>query len=970
MRALKSNPIIMTATTESINHFLNFCDQYIRGRERQESQTFLIEFFKIFGHEGVIQAGATFDLPIPKASRKGNIGYADLWWPRDQQATLLIEMKSRGENLNKHYGQAWDYSKQLTPRPKYVILCNFDEFWIYDFDIQIDTPLDKIRLIDLAERLDAFRFMEFTLEPPKFRNNQVEITQVVAKRMGKLYTLLKSRAKKSGFTELIAQKFTLQCVMAMFAEDTKLLKDSLFSACLDECLSGKSSFDLLNDGLFRRMDSLSNPVGRYKNVDYFNGGLFAEVYPIELNREELTYLKLAADQDWSKVRPAIFGSIFESTVNENERHIGGIHFTSENDIMKIVRPTISRYWEDKIEAANTVKELEAIKLEMQQYRVLDPACGSGNFLYMAYQELKQNEQILLKKLAELKQNEQTEISFVTPLQFYGIDRNEFAVELAKVTLLIARKVAIDKLGLTENPLPLDSLDQNILNKDALLSDWPKVNAIIGNPPFQSKNKMQQEFGAKYVNKIREKYPDIPGRADYCVYWFYKAHQQLPENGCAGLVGTNTIRQNYSREGGLDYIVSHNGTITEAVSTQVWSGDAVVHVSIVNWVKGEKLGKKKLSIQLGDNENSPWETVELDYINSALSAKTNVTQAKKILANANSEACYQRQTHGHEGFLLNPNEYAEIINQSKKNKEVVFPYLIGDELLSNYPPLLKRYIIDFHPKTLKEASQYKLLLNKIKNLVLPTREASAKEEEKRNLESRKGNPNARVNRHHQNFLAKWWLLSYPRPELIQKVSSIPRYIVCCQVTKRPIFEFIHSEIRPNAALIVFPLADDYSFGLLQSNIHWQWFIERCSSLKGDFRYTSNSVFDTFPFPQNPTIEQIRKVADAAVQVRQIRRQIMTKNQWSLREIYRNLTDKPELEDSQLLQQTQLNLDNAVRSVYGMSSNEDPLQFLLNLNLEVTEKEARGEPILTAGLPAIISDPHNFITNDCVKMPLPN
>ena len=270
MRALKSNTIIMTATIESINHFLNFCDQYIRGRERQESQTFLIEFFKIFGHEGVIQAGATFDLPIPKASRKGNIGYADLWWPRDRLATLLIEMKSRGENLNKHYGQAWDYSKQLTPRPKYVILCNFDEFWIYDFDIQIDTPLDKIRLIDLSERLEAFRFMEFTSEPPQFRNNQVEITQVVAKRMGALYTLLKARSKKSGFTELIAQKFTLQCVMAMFAEDTKLLKDSLFSACLEECLSGKSSFDLLNDGLFRQMNSLSNPVGRYKNVDYFN----------------------------------------------------------------------------------------------------------------------------------------------------------------------------------------------------------------------------------------------------------------------------------------------------------------------------------------------------------------------------------------------------------------------------------------------------------------------------------------------------------------------------------------------------------------------------------------------------------------------------------------------------------------------------------------------------------------------------
>jgi hypothetical protein len=598
---------------------------------------------------------------------------------------------------------------------------------------------------------------------------------------------------------------------------------------------------------------------------------------------------------------------------------------------------------------------------MQQYRVLDPACGSGNFLYMAYQELKQNEQVLLKKLAELKQNSQTEISFVTPLQFYGIDRNEFAVELARVTLLIARKVAIDKLGLTENPLPLDSLDQNIINKDALLTDWPKVNAIIGNPPFQSKNKMQQEFGAKYVNKIREKYPDIPGRADYCVYWFYKAHQQLPENGCAGLVGTNTIRQNYSREGGLDYIVNHHGTITEAVSTQVWSGDAVVHVSIVNWVKGEKSGKKKLSIQLGDNENSPWETVELDYINSALSAKTNVTQAKKILANANSEACYQGQTHGHEGFLLTPIEFQTLFND-KISRSIIHPYLTGDELLTHPQGLPSRYIIDLnHCSDLKSAKKYTKAFNHIEKCVFPTMKANA-EEEKIKINKSTGP--------RQSHFRHWWKYWRDRPELIQKISTIPRYIVCCQVTKRPIFEFIHPEIRPNAALIVFPLADDYSFGLLQSNIHWQWFTNRCSTLTARFRYTSDSVFDTFPFPQNPTIEQIINVADTAVQVRQIRRQIMKKNQWSLREIYRNLTDKPELEDSQLLQQTQLSLDNAVRSIYGMSSNEDPLQFLLNLNLEVTEKEARGEPILTAGLPTIISDPHNFITNDCVKMPLQN
>ncbi len=125
----------------------------------------------------------------------------------------------------------------------------------------------------------------------------------------------------------------------------------------------------------------------------------------------------------------------------------------------------------------------------------------------------------------------------------------------------------------------------------MLTDWVKADAIIGNPPFQSKNKMQQEFGAAYVKKIREKYPEIPGRADYCVYWFRRTHDELASCGRAGLVGTNTIRQNYSREGGLDYIVANAGTITEAVSSQVWSGDAAVHVSLVNWVKDEYKGKK-------------------------------------------------------------------------------------------------------------------------------------------------------------------------------------------------------------------------------------------------------------------------------------------------------------------------------------------------------------------------------------------
>jgi type II restriction/modification system DNA methylase subunit YeeA len=230
--------------------------------------------------------------------------------------------------------------------------------------------------------------------------------------------------------------------------------------------------------------------------------LFAKVDRIHLELKELEILEVCAREDWSKVRPAIFGNLFEGSIDPAKRHAHGIHFTSESDIMKIVRPTISRYWEEKIEAAKTVKALEQLQLELQSYRVLDPACGSGNFLYIAYQELKRIEQALLDKLAEKRRSprEQMQMGFVTPNQFYGIDNNPFAVELARVTMMIARKVAIDKLGLTEPALPLDTLDQNIVCRDALFEEWFPADAIIGNPPFLGGYRMRLGFGDEYIRK--------------------------------------------------------------------------------------------------------------------------------------------------------------------------------------------------------------------------------------------------------------------------------------------------------------------------------------------------------------------------------------------------------------------------------------------------------------------------------------
>ena len=614
----------------------------------------------------------------------------------------------------------------------------------------------------------------------------------------------------------------------------------------------------------------------------------------------------------------------------------------------------------------TLKELKELLEELRRFRVLDPACGSGNFLYVAYRELKRLELGLMAKIhADFGRRAQQAVgtrSLVSTKQLYGIEKSEFGVELAKVTLMLAKELAIDEsrawidaaqLDLpfeVDAALPLDNLDKNITCDDALFCKWPKVQAIIGNPPYQSKNKMQQEYGPAYVEKVRAQYPDVPGRADYCVYWFRRSHVELPKGGHAGLVGTNTVRQNYSREGGLDYIVGNGGTITEAVSTQVWSGDAVVHVSIANWVKGEQPGKKKIFTQLGDQRDSPWDVVEVDRIGSALSASHDVTQAQRIRVNIESGACYQGQTHGHEGFLLDP-QTAQAMMKEAASKPTLHPYLTGDDLLTNGRP--SRYAIDLnHCDDLLAAMKHGKAFLHVQANVLPTMKANADKERKET--KKETGPR-------QSHYQRWWKYWRGRPEMLARLATLPRYIACARVTKRPIFEFIDPAIHPNDAMQVFTLADDYSFGILQSDTHWAWFVARCSTLKGDFRYTSDTVFDSFPWPQSASLAQAKKVAAAAVFLRQLRRKIMDDNNWSLRELYRTL----ELPGQNSLKTAHEQLDAAVRAAYGMKAKDDPLAFLLALNGDLADREASMRPVVGPGLPPAVKVAAAFITDDCIN-----
>ena len=964
-----------------LTEFTDFVAAHIRGDEKGEAQVFLDRLFQGFGHAGAREAGATFEERIKKADGKGT-SFADLVY----KPVALVEMKKRGEDLSKHYRQAFDYWTRLVPgRPRYAVLCNFDELWVYDFDTQMDTPLDKVKVAELPKRYSPLAFLFPTPERPTFGNDQVAVTRVAADHLADCFNKLHRR----GIAREPAQRFVLQMLVALFAEDIELLPRYLVAGLLEDCTSKATSYDLLG-GLIDAMNTPGRtPGGRFAGVDYFNGGLFADPSKLELRLDEVDALKAAANEDWSKVRPEIFGTLFEHSLDKEERHAFGAHFTSASDIMKIVGPTIVEPWREQIEGARTPQMLRLLRQRMQDYHVLDPACGSGNFLNIAYRQLKYLDARITERIGEMSARDrdaagQTLMGFISARQFHGLDINPFAVELAKVTMMIARKLAIDEHRTAEPALPLDNLDANFLVGDALIDAegrpavWPKADVIIGNPPFLGAKRLKPERGADYVNRVRKAYPDVPGMADYCVYWFRKAHDALPVctvddpvAGRAGLVGTQNIRNNQSRVGGLDHIVK-DGTIVEAVDNQPWSGEANVHVSIANWMKTQASdllpSERKLWFKVESastlkrqrtrkgemmSKETDLSCQDCAHINSSLSMLENVSEAVELKCNTKPHRCFTGQMVGHDGFLLKTQERLALLKKSPVNAEILYPYLNGREFLvgsGNFD----RFVLDFGQLDQLESAGYAAAFDWVRTHVLPDREKKA-------AEGMDGEGNLRP--HHKQFLSRWWQLSFGRPELISQIAHSKRFIACSRVTKRPILVFISPEIRPGDALSCFTFEDDYSFGVLHSGAHWQWFVAKCSKLKSDFRYSPESVFDTFPWPQSPSVAQIDAVAAAGREVRRVRADALTKIKGGLRAVYRTL----ELPGKNPLKRSARRggLDASVLAAYGFDPRADLLAQLLALNLAVSAREADGLPVTAPGIPPGHPDPARLVTDDCIR-----
>jgi SAM-dependent methyltransferase len=722
----------MTSQERAFHDFAGFAAQ-LKGDEKSEAQTFLFHLLEAFGHDAnTLPEGSTFEYRVRFPGDRTK--YADFVWP----GRVLVEMKSRGEKLSRHYQQTFDYWLNLVPhRPPYVVLCDFNEFWIYDFNTQLHEPLDRVKVSELPARHAALNFLYPRKFTPIFGNNWVEVTREAARDVATVFNSLVAR----GESRESARRFVLQSVVAMFAEDIGLLPENLFTSLLDECRKAENptaaSYDLIG-GLFRQMnDDIPARGGRYAGVKYFNGGLFAKVEPLELQPPAIGLLFEAAKENWSRVQPVIFGTLFEGSLGREERHALGAHFTYEADIQKIVRPTIVRPWEERIAAAKNVSELLELLRQLRAFRVLDPACGSGNFLFVAYRALRELEQNLLVKLFVQDKRQFEKVgtaSGISPKQFFGLDVNDNAVETAKVTLMLARRLASrsahefwdahadllpggDTHALQfERDLPLDNLDKNIVCADALFTPWPEADAIIGNPPYLGSRFIAKEHGYEYVRKVHAAFPDVPKMADFCVYWFRLAHDALKPGARAGLVATKTVTQNESREASLDYVVKNGGTITEAVSTQVWPGEAVVRVCIVNWVKGNVAGLKKIFTQIGDSKSDEWKCETVEAINPTLATKTEVTAANVLRANQEPKRVYVGQYPFNEGFWLTPEEAGALLKEHPDHREVLFPYMIGRDLVDGGQP--SRWIIDFAQREMTEAMHFKSAFKRVEKLVMP------------------------------------------------------------------------------------------------------------------------------------------------------------------------------------------------------------------------------------------------------------
>ena len=871
------------------------------GTERAEAQTFLNELFECYGSNRK-DVGARFE------EFRSSSGFMDLFWPE----VLIVEMKHPRQPLARAAEQRERYWAESANREagvraaQYVIACNFREFELWEPGAYPTQPLATFTLEQLPDRYDLLLFLEDPSRRPVVVEHRRELTTEAAKHIADLY---QSLADRSAAPADEIQRFAMQVVWCFFAEDLGMLEGYPLQAVVNDLL-GQANPDSARDigYLFQLLNQKTdrNRTGQYAGTRYVNGDLFAQPAAIGLTREELLHLRVAAEFDWRAVDPTIFGSLLEGVLGQARRWELGAHYTHEVDILKIVVPTIVRPWRERIEATTTPQDARDLLDELCAFRVLDPACGSGNFLYIAYRELRALEAMLKQRIRGLA--EQTGLPMPSgDLPYYplrnlqGIDIERVAVMIARVTLWMGHRQMMELYGPAEAPLPLVDLS-GIQAADALRVAWPETDAIIGNPPFLGSQHVRGALGGPYVDWLKSEFG--VGVKDLCTYWFRRAQDHLSAGQRAGLVGTNSVSQNRARGASLDYIAATGGVITDAVSSEKWPGDAKVHVSLVNWIKEPAVQPNVFTL----------DAEAVAGITTSLRGAAEAGWGPVALA-ANSGRCFQGPIPVGAGFIITESEAQELLaRRDAEYRDVVRPYLVGEDIADDVGQRPSRWIIDFAQRPLEEAARYPVALGVVRQRVKPFRETVQRKARRE----------------------RWWLFGENATGMRRALAPLTQFCAATATGKRLLLAWQEPAACPSNAGNVFAFDDDYSMGVLLSRAHDAWAWARSSTLKGDLRYTPSTAFMTFPFP-DPVLPDARaRVASAASALYTRRTELCAAHQIGLTKLY-NLMDDGAFTDLKALH---LALDRAVVAAYGWPESvaqdgPELVRLLTERNREITE-----------------------------------
>ncbi|MEU2713898.1 DNA methyltransferase [Streptomyces sp. NPDC007205] len=882
------------------------------GTERAEAQTFINELFLCYGSDRR-DTGALFE-----DSRTAD-GIMDLHWP----GKLIIEMKrpDQADRLENHREQALNYwqtsADVLTerPAPQYVILCAFQKFEVWEPGKYPNAPRATFSLAELPDKYESLLYLTDSGDEALFILGDRELTGKAADTLGALY---KHLLRRNAAPPETAQRFVLQLLWCLFAEDLGLLDGKPVQKIVNELSRNpeRSSLELFGT-LFEVLNDPEdyNRKGIYSGTRYVNGQLFAKPAKLHIEPEELSLVREASSYHWRSVDPTIFGSLMESCFSDSQRHDLGAHYTHEVDIMKIVRPTIIDPWRDRIAAARTPADAFQVLIDLCGFKVLDPACGCGNFLYVAYRELRALEADAKEKVRQLAKSTGLPLPEAPwpyfPLRnLHGLELEPVSVLITRVTLWMGHKQMTDKYGPAEPVLPLEDLS-TIRQGDALSLPWPDTDCIIGNPPFLGSQYIRRAKGDAYAEWLKKAFGI--GVKDYCVYWFRKTHDRLRPGQRAGLVGTNSISQNRGRKESLDYIAASSGVITDAVSTQKWPGEAKVHVSIVNWVKRPSAQPTNYSL----------DGVSVAAITSELKTPEASSLGAKPLA-ANKRHCFQGVIPVGEGFILTEEEAQSLLRRRDADyTQVVRPYLIGDDIADDISHGPRRWIIDFNTMPLEQAMKYSACINIVRDRVKASRDS-----------------NPRKARREQ-----WWLFGEKAVGMRASLQGLSRYVACAHLGKRLLLAWQNPETCPSNLVFVFPFEDDYAMGILMSRAHGAWAFGK-SSFKGDLRYTPTSTFDPFPWPAAVTAENRAQVAEASKQLVERRSLVCREEGIGLTDLYNRVEDGAH-SDIRALHEV---LDRAVFTAYGWKdaklSDSEIVQRLLQMNMDITAGRIPYDPFESA------------------------